>query len=165
MMLYRAVKLKNSRKRGPTAGLVEVTFYLKDQDMPYLTETVWAEALGGNRYRLRNVPYLVRGFSEQDVVTAIEVDGQLKVIGEATSSGHSAYRIYLRKDDAGADFSSAWLPLKTLGCSYERATNRLIAVDVPPNADIFAVHRVLQEGEESGKWTFEEGNNGHLCNE
>lgn len=156
---------KHSGKQDSPHGLVEVTFDLEDQDLPYVTETVWAEPLGKDLYRLRNVPYIIRGFSEQDIVTAVDDDGRLKVTGRATSGGHSAYRIYLQEDSTRVDFASAWVPLKSLGCTYERATDRVIAVDVPPEADMFAVYGLLQEGERSGKWNFEEGHCAHPLRE
>ena len=50
-----------------------------------------------------------------------------------------------------------WQSLESLGCSYERATKHLFAVDVPPESNIMSVYQALEAGEEAGAWEFEEG--------
>lgn len=144
-------------------GLVKVVFDLPEKDGAVMkTESLWAEPLGGGRYRLRNVPFLVFGFSEQDVITAKEDNGALKVTGVAIRGGHSTYRLVLPDDTSEERFLQDWVPLKELGCTYERATQRYIAIDVPPPADIYAVYNALEEGESAGLWEFEEGHCGHV---
>ena len=59
-------------------------------------------------------------------------------------------------------FLKDWVRLGELGCTYERATRRYVAIDVPPHADIYAVYQVLEEGERACQWEFEEGHCGHL---
>lgn len=90
------------------------------------TESLWAEPIGGDRYRLRNVLFLAFGFSEQDVITAKEGDGALRVTGVAIRGGHSTYRLVLPEDTNEEKFSQDWIPLKNLGCSYERARRRYV---------------------------------------
>jgi uncharacterized protein DUF4265 len=52
-------------------GLVKITFALEPEAWHgYRTETVWAEKLGRNRYRLRNTPFYAFGVSAEDVVFA-----------------------------------------------------------------------------------------------
>ena len=143
--------------------LVKVFFDVPEKDGSVMrTESLWAEPVGGDRYRLRNVPFLVFGFSEQDVITATENNGILKVTGVAVRGGHSTYRLALPEDANEEKFLQEWIPLKELGCTYERATRRYVAIDVPPPADIYAVYKALEEGESAGQWEFEEGHCGHL---
>ncbi|MBA2303960.1 MAG: DUF4265 domain-containing protein [Acidobacteria bacterium] len=52
-------------------------------------------------------------------------------------------------------------PLSSYGCTFERADKRLVAIDVPPDADISGVYRALEEGGHTGEWDFEEGHYGH----
>jgi Domain of unknown function (DUF4265) len=47
------------------------------------------------------------------------------------------------------------------GCTFEGAREKLLAVDVPPRADIYGVYALLQRGEDAGAWEFEEGHCGH----
>lgn len=147
-------------------GLVKVFFDVREKDGSVMkTETLWAEPLHSGRYRLRNVPFLVFGFSEEDVITATENDGVLRVTGVAVRGGHSTYRLVLPEDTNEEKFLQEWIPLKELGCTYERATRRYVAIDVPPPADICAVYKALEEGEIAGRWEFEEGHCGHLLPE
>ncbi len=126
------------------------------------TESLWAEPVGEDLYCLRNVPFLAFGFSEQDVITAKQIDGVLTVTGVAARSGHSTYRLVLPEDTSEDQFLKDWVPLRKLGCTYERATRRFVAIDVPPGADIYAVYKALEEGEADRRWEFEEGHCGHL---
>jgi hypothetical protein len=93
-------------------GLVKVVFDVIEKDGSFnKTESMWAEPVGDNRYRLRNVPYLVFGFSEQDVVTTREVEGRLAVSGVASRGGHSTYRLVLPEDTTEDQFLMDWAPL------------------------------------------------------
>lgn len=118
----------------PPPNLVKFAFDLKEDEFLNAVERVWAEPLGSDQYQLRNIPFFVRGFSHQDVVTAIPQDGELRVVGVARRGGHSTYRIFLEKPvmQKDPDFSSMWTPLGDLGCTYEGATASIFAVDVPP---------------------------------
>jgi hypothetical protein len=140
---------------------VKVVFNLPKNDGPVATESLWAEPLGANVYRLRNVPFYLYGFSEQDVVRAEENDGRLVVTDIVDRGGHSTYRIFLPEETSEERFSKDWLRLGELGCTYERATRRLVAIDVPAHADVYAVYEALENGERNHFWEFEEGHCGH----
>jgi hypothetical protein len=128
----------------------------------YELETVWAEAITDGLDRLRNVPFLAYGYSEQDVVSAAEVGGRLIVNGVAERGGHSTYRVFLPEPTSEEYFHLLWKPFASLGCTYEPANRRLIGIDVPPASDVYAVYAVLEQGEASKQWDFEEGHCGHL---
>jgi Domain of unknown function (DUF4265) len=142
-------------------GLVKVTFDLPKKDGRIASESLWAEPVGGNSYRLRNVPFFVYGYSEQDIIRAEASESRLTVRGIVERGGHSTYRIFLAEKTTEEQFNKDWLPLGELGCSYERASQRLIAVDVPPHANVYAVYDVLQNAERDRLWEFEEGHCGH----
>ena len=152
-----------SDKQRPQPGeaLVKIVFNLPGMAAPLTTESLWAERIGANLYRLRNVPFYLYGVSEQDIVRAEETDGQLLVSAIVDRGGHSTYRIFLPEQTSEEQFSGDWVPLHELGCTYERATRRLIAVDVPPHADVYAVYEALELGEKDRRWEFEEGHCGH----
>ena len=144
-------------------GFVKVFFDVPEQGgSVHKTESLWAEPIGDERYRLRNVPFEVFGFSEQDVVAAQGKNGVLVVVGIVARGGHSTYRLVLPEDTTEEKFLKDWIRLRALGCTYERATLRFVAVDVPPHADIYAVYQALEEGEKAWLWEFEEGHCGHL---
>ncbi|MHC4984508.1 MAG: DUF4265 domain-containing protein [Planctomycetota bacterium] len=146
-----------------TAGLVKVLFELDDDTLrPGETETLWAEDLGEGRFRLRNTPFYARGFSFHDVVIAVpDAEGPPVVRGAGPRSGHSTYRLFVHEGVEGQAFVLQWQPLERIGCSFEGATDKLIAVDVPADCDIHEVYRLLKEGEAAKAWDFEEGHCGH----
>ena len=132
-----------------------------DGPVGYALETVWAEPITDGLYRLRNVPFLAYDYKEQDVVSAAADEGRLVVSGVAERGGHSTYRIFLPEPTSEDEFRPLWEPLATLGCTFERANQRLIGIDVPPASDVYAVYAVLEQGEDLKKWEFEEGHCGH----
>ncbi len=152
-------------KLTTTASLTKVFFKLNaDSWHGYSTESVWAEPISSNRYRLRNTPFFAKGVSFEDIVFIQEQDGDLVFESTSIAAGHSTYRILLGKSVPDRDFSKYWHPLEEAGCSYESAVREkmlLLAVDVPPNADINAVYKLLEKGEKDGIWGFEEGHCGH----
>ena len=81
-------------------GLVTIVVNLEpDAWHGYGTETVWAEKVGGNRYRLRNTPFYAFGVSAEDVVFA-EPDDEARLVFSSVSlrGGHSTYRIIRAAD-------------------------------------------------------------------
>ena len=135
----------------------------KDAWHGYATESLWVEKVGRNRYRLRNVPFYADGLSIEDIVVATDGPAKRVVSEVAERGGHSTYRLFLQSgiDTESDAFREHWEPIENLGCTYERATGRLLAVDVRPRADICEVYRLLERGADVGVWDFEEGHCGH----
>ena len=82
----------------------------------------------------------------------------------AVSGGHSTYRIMMpskRGAENNPIFEEYWKPLEEIGCSFEGFDATIIAVDVPPQTDIYKAFNLLQAGEDDGVWSFEEGHCGH----
>lgn len=116
--------------------------------------------MGNDRFRLRNSPFYAFGVSNDDIVLGAETDEQIQFRRVVFRGGHSTYRLRLRTRDLKAEsFVQAWTPLEKLGCSYEEGS--VLAVDVPPSTDIYAVYDLLQAGESADVWEFEEGHCGH----
>jgi hypothetical protein len=142
------------------ADLVRLVFPLEpDQWHGNATERIWAEPLGRDRFRLRNTPFYAFGVSSDDIVLGAESEGQVQFMSVVLHGGHSTYRLRCKDRTLNAQFVQAWAPLQKLGCSYEEGL--VLAVDVPPRADICAVYDLLQAGEAAGVWDFEEGHCGH----
>jgi len=147
--------------RGPDVNdLVRITFLL-DSALWHgsATERLWAERIGNSRYRLRNSPFFAFGVSAEDIVFGDETDSQIIFKAVSIRGGHSTYRLMIATKRENAAFAKHWEPLQRLGCSYEEG--RVLAVDVPPAADVYAVYKLLEEGEAAGVWEFEEGHCGH----
>jgi len=126
------------------------------------TETVWADRAAVDRYRIRSIPFFATGISVNDIAAVRWEDGQAVLDRVILRGGHSTYRIFLLNLDLASEaFRVHWSPLEAMGCTYERATEHLVAIDVPPPADIQAVYKLLERGEIEKVWEFEEGHCGH----
>jgi len=121
------------------------------------TEPVWAMK-EGDYYEIWNVPFFAYGLACYDIIATKQVGIQLFFDKKIKNSGHSTYRVFLQEN---GDFEFYWDILDRLKCTYERATKSLYAIDVPPDADIHEVYRILEMGEQRGAWEFEEGFCGH----
>jgi hypothetical protein len=144
--------------------LVKVAINLPASDWyTHALETMWAEPLAGDHYRLQNVPFYAYGLSFDDVVNAREIGDQLFVQDIVERGGHSTYRVFLSRDvnRDGGRFLESWRPLLEIGVTYEQANDRLLAIDVPDSTDIYRAYELLQRGEEAGVWDFEEAHCGH----
>jgi hypothetical protein len=145
--------------------LVKVVFNLEDDWHGFETETVWAEYLSENRCKLKNSPFHAKGVSFEDVVHVNREPQSDAYLFDSISiaAGHSTYRILVSKSTELEYFEKYWKPIQALGCTYEAAQDlySIIAVDVPSEADIHEVYRLLENGEENGVWDFEEGHCGH----
>jgi len=141
-------------------GLVKVFFQL--EDAPTATESMWAEPMEDGRFRLRNSPFYAFGVSFLDVVYANEAaDGGREFAGVAERGGHSTYRVILEEGVTRASFEKKLEDLRRLGCNYECGTHVFFVIDLPPSSDIYAVYKVLEEGQAEGLWEFEEAHVGH----
>lgn len=125
------------------------------------SESLWAEPLGSDRYRIRNSPFFAYGISTEDIVIAKLEDQVLKVQNVILRGNHSTYRLKLNdKSISNPMFLKYWAPLQVMGCTFEEGP--VLSVDVPPHADIYAVYDRLVAGEIEGVWDFEEGHCGHV---
>lgn len=140
-------------------GLVRIRFDLEaDAWHGNASERLWAEPVGAGRYRLRNSPFYSSGVSAEDVVFGEERAGELVFVAVSIAAGHSTYRIKIPYPEP-ALFAQYWQPLQDAGCSNEEGP--VLAVDVPPTADIYRVYELLEAGADAGIWDFDEGHCGH----
>ena len=112
------------------------------------TERLWAERIGNSRYRLRNSPFFAFGVSAEDIVFGEETDSQIIFKAVSIRGGHSTYRLMIATKWENAAFAKHWEPLSD--CRGR-----------PTPADVYAVYKLLEEGEAAGVWEFEEGHCGH----
>ena len=124
-------------------------------------EWVWADRAGDDTFLLRNIPTFVYGLSYGDTVRAKEEDGVLVFGGVVQRGGHSTYRAYAKSDRKSPEVMAVLQTLEKMHCDIEPATNKIVGLDVLPEADIYQVYRVLEEAERAGILEFEEGHCGH----
>jgi len=143
---------------------VRVCFAL-EQDVkgwpPVTAERMWATPTSkDNVVVLDNIPFFVRGVACYDVV-AVTVDDAGVLWGGKTikRSGNCTIRVIPFPDgplhgDRQAVLD-AFAPFGVEGEGAEQYT--LVALNVPANADLVAVKRLLREGESDNRWAYEEG--------
>lgn len=142
---------------------VRVRFRLEVDDEgwpPYSSEGMWAVALGGDRYELRNSPWFVRGVANGDIVRAeADSDDVLWVTEVLQRSGYLTLRVIPMPEGPLNGSESRVLELLARdGVSGEGFGERpIVSVEVAPSADLAALKRQLIAGEMEGLWHFEEG--------
>jgi hypothetical protein len=147
-------------------NLVKISFRLDPKlHGGVVGESLWAEQVGRNRFRLDNTPFSVHDVSYRDVVFGRRGrDGRLRFAGISLRGGHSTCWIAARDELESAPFQDRWKRLRELGCKAERAV-RLLAVDVPPATDFAAVEELLEAGFVADVWEYEIAHCGHAVGE
>src|SRR5437588_2193889 len=123
---------------------VKIAFPLeRDADgyPPESVETLWGVPVGGDKYRIDNIPFFVKGISAEDVIIAKRKDGELQFVSLNKPGGHSTVRILCWNE---RDVNPLRESLQAIGCSSELSNIRgLVAVDVPPAVEYAKVRSYL----------------------
>jgi hypothetical protein len=115
--------------------LTKIAFTDVDGDV----ETLWAFDLGKGRYKLDNTPWHQYGVSYQDIVSAIDRDGELHFDRVIIKSGYRTLRV--RSD--GPVPKTLLDALVELGCKYEGAVPSFIGIDVPADVELTSATELL----------------------
>ncbi len=113
-------------------------------------ESLWAEKVGLNRYRLNNNPFFIYGISCDDTVEAEAMADTAmlrftKLIGK---SGNRTIRVYSERPEIHEDgFIPVLDGIKALGCDYEGFAPRMISINIPPEVDWETVTSFLNQHE------------------
>jgi uncharacterized protein DUF4265 len=143
-------------------NMVKVTIPLTEDNLAgAASESVWAEPQGNGTYKIKNVPFYAKGISFDDLVKAEPKNDVLMFTNVIGHSGHSTYRVFADNGRTNPDVVALLERLKKMHCNIEPATDKLVGVDVLPEADIYKVYATLEEGERSGKIDFQEGHCAH----
>lgn len=128
---------------APTA---KVLFRIPEEDGTASVETLWAHDLGSDQYRLDNLPFYAYSVSLQDVVYAPYDPNEGRPTFERviSKSGNRTIRISF---DAPVESDSASQQildlLVALGCGYEGASKKYVAINIPPDVDLSSVCNLL----------------------
>ncbi|MFD8809337.1 DUF4265 domain-containing protein [Streptomyces sp. NPDC059597] len=147
---------------NPEIPYVKVHFRMEVEDdwPPVSVESLWAVDLGDGTVRLDNVPWFVRGVACGDVVTT-EADEEGVRWGGAVvrhSENCTVRLIVLRDGGSGAARQSVLNAFRELGVEGEGIERfGMVALDVPPTADLVRVRRLLRHGVDKEWWDMEEG--------
>jgi Domain of unknown function (DUF4265) len=136
---------------------VKIFFALERRDDGYPPEDwegIWAVPLGGNRFKIDNIPFFVRGISCDDVVLAVVANNELRFKGLLETSANSTIRLIVYDLDGVKKVRDH---LKSFGCDVEgTGIPGLLAVNVPsPTLDDVLAY--VRKGFDKDQWDFEEG--------
>jgi len=118
-------------------------------------ETLWTNEIAPGLYSVDNIPFYVYGISSEDVVSAEEDDEQLVFKKLVRPSSNTVFRLYV--SDV-AEMQTIRDEFWTLGCESELSNlPKLLAVEVPGNVNFGPVAAILEKGEGTGRWEYDEG--------
>jgi hypothetical protein len=125
--------------------LVNVVFRIDDGGSVY-AETPWARRVGPNEYALQNLLWSVYGISLGDVFEATPEpdDPRPHFRRVLRKSGNCTVRLALPAPAEESEESATVLEtLVKMGCAYENADGKYMAVNVPPLVDLDDVAEYL----------------------
>jgi len=120
-------------------------------------ESLWAEDLGGDLYRVRNVPFYAYGLNFADVVRATSDQPHLKpeVREVVERSGHRTLRVSFEESYPEDSRVELLKKLNEHKAYFERATSSYFAIDVEPEGSYEKVYDELMRWEGAGFLFFE----------
>jgi hypothetical protein len=98
-------------------------------------ETLWAEQVDENTFRLCNIPFAAKGYAENDIVLCQQKDGFNEVVSIKEDSGNGTIRLLFSNSHSN-EAQAILEELKSVGCSYEFASSTLVGVTIPPRLKI-----------------------------
>jgi hypothetical protein len=151
------------RMNDERPGFVKVGFRLEqDEDgwPPAASEGLWAAPIGDDAYLIDSTPWFARNVAAGDVFLAKpDADGRRWAGERLYSLGNCTIRIIPFKDGPLAGSQQAvldlFVPLGASGAGFGSDLD-LVALTIPPQADLAEIKRILQRGEVDGSWTYEE---------
>jgi|LGOV01.1.fsa_nt_gb hypothetical protein len=143
-----------NEKRNLERVLVELP---EDNDLSH--ESIWAKEIGENLFELRNSPFYAYDLHFLDQVRALKNhEDQLPLVTEIIKrSGHKTLRIFFNEEIEKPEQEYYLEMITNFGTNYERATSRLLAIDVLPEADYQAVCDHLMKLENNRILVYETG--------
>ena len=127
--------------------------YQIDEDSPFEIESLWADKIG-EYYQIDNIPFFAKNIAVGDIVSIEEDGGELFFDALVQASGHSVVRVLFNDAHQIKSFGEQIIKL---GCSWEgNHIKTLISIDIPKNVDYSIVRNFLEEGENRGKWEYQE---------
>jgi len=123
---------KGSPEKEDERPLAKIAFCGEQGDV----ETLWAFDLGNHLYALDNTSWFQYGVSYKDIVEALpQTDGLPLFTRVVKKPGYRTLRV--RHEERVPQ--QLLDRLVKLGCSYEGANPKFIAIDVPPEAELSPV--------------------------
>ncbi|WNG23729.1 DUF4265 domain-containing protein [Cystobacter fuscus] len=118
------------------------------------TETLWV-IKREDGYEVDNIPFYAKEVALGDVVAARpDASGVLWYSELVRPSGHSTLQLWFSRQE---DVESVREALRQRGCASELSDlPRLVAVDVPPHVPYASIKALLEQGEQTGQFEYQE---------
>ena len=154
-MKMKVTKEKQSKKN------VKLHFEVASEEADCTIESLWAIPKGKGRFKIDNIPFYIKNFALNDIVSAKELHGCLYAQKLLEASKHSTIRIWFSNEKYVQPTGDGLL---AMGCDYEVSDlSRLIAVDIPPNISYEGIKSYLDSGIKKNILDYEESCRGfHL---
>jgi hypothetical protein len=141
-------------------GLVRIRIRLEGAgESAPAEDSVWAEPLGSERYRVESCPFFAYGISRDDVVRAAEAAGEGGPVLDDVleKGGHRTLRLTLGPsvELRSAPVQRILEKLIDLGCTHELLRPRLVAIDLPPEVELELAAGLLQDAARAGSLAWE----------
>ena len=144
---------------------VKVNFEITEGLKKGASESMWADVVSENQYKLDSIPFFAYGISCGDIVEAKLIENDIyqfeKVI---VKSGNSTYRILVKDHWTKKEVHENLKDILQLGCIFEGGEFdkfQIFALNLPHSIDVYKVYEFLERGQKQKKWTFEEANFEH----
>ncbi len=120
-------------------------------------ESMWAEVLGNDLYRVRNVPFYAYGLNFNDIVYAKAESDDLKpsVLKLHETGGHKTLRVIFTDDSSLEERVSKLKQLNEHKAYHENANDMMFAIDIEPDGNYGKVCDILYAWENDGILSYE----------
>lgn len=137
------------------ANSVKVGFVQKIGEGEFETETIWC-IIDGENFIVDNIPFIAKNISLGDSIKAeFDTDDQMYYFEDfIQTSGNSTIRIIIY-DETAIKPTREWLEKHECESEVLPARN-IIAVNIPKDVIYGPIRNFLEEGEQKGKWVYEE---------
>lgn len=133
---------------------VKLRFRFENAEGAEETESLWA-IKREEGYELDNIPFYAQEVALGDLVSAQpDAHGALWYSGLVRPGGHSTLQLWFKSPE---EVESVREALRQRGCASELSDlPRLVAVDVPPQVPYEHVKTFLDQGEQAGRFEYQE---------
>ncbi|MDX3076727.1 DUF4265 domain-containing protein [Streptomyces sp. MI02-7b] len=145
---------------GPEHVKVHFRLDIEDDWPPAGVESLWAIDRGNGKVELVNTPFFIRGVAIGDVVETSLDDEGVRWAGRVVQpSDNCTIRLIVFRDSGSAAARQSVLnAFHKLGAGGEGIEQfRMVALDIPPEANLAKIKRLLQHGVDQEWWDMEEG--------
>ena len=145
----------------PNENLIKIRIPLvgSARDSGFESETVWAEPLGANRYRVWNLPVFAYNIDMRAIVecTSAEEDGFPVVVRVVEPGDCYVVRLYFAKDATAGDIDAVLGVLSSRQAVFEKYEHNLWAVGLRSVGDYKWIGGALKDYIDRGLLTIESG--------